>query len=128
MRIRVFHNTDPLAQAFGYQPGAAVREVCTYSDATSSTADEALNQAFRLFNVGHDPDPRAVTYREQGHRSFSVGDVIEIDGNYYGCAALGWIAISTPRIVQASAHRQGAYDLDPSTRSDHLPAAGTDSP
>lgn len=32
-------------------------------------------------------------FREAGHTSMSIGDVVKIDGKYWRCEAMGWILL-----------------------------------
>ncbi len=56
-----------------------------------------LEHAFERFNIG-DPatDEIVGLYRDAGHRSLSVGDVVVIDGRAYTCASCGWDRIDFP--------------------------------
>jgi hypothetical protein len=49
---------------------------------------ELLNAAFETFNIG--TDELAAQYRARRLRSLSVGDVVQIDGDAYTCASVGW--------------------------------------
>lgn len=102
MRVRIFHNTNPLALAQGYRPSSSVREVYAYETTLTDHA-QALKEGFFLFNLGYQPDFasdfRAVDYRQRGHRSLSVGDVVEVDGRFYAYAHRGWTDIRPPRVV-----------------------------
>src|SRR4051812_34243483 len=93
--VRAYLNTTespegiPLGMLCGYEDGHDL--TLAFDDTTTATVeDEAIcEQVFRLLNVGDDPefnaaiDPRATTYRAQGHRSLSVGDVVAIDDRWY---------------------------------------------
>jgi hypothetical protein len=96
MRIRVFHALpaarSPSARASG--PSAVV-EVFAYDDPEPGDARDALDRAFRLLNVGHDPDfgtpdERAVRYRRRRNRSLCVGDVVAVDDTHFVCKAAGF--------------------------------------
>ncbi|MBN1172641.1 MAG: hypothetical protein JXA67_10755 [Micromonosporaceae bacterium] len=105
--VRAYLNTTqdanglPLGMLDGYQPG---HELTLVFETTAPATDDDLTvceQVFRLLNVGDDPefgtpDPRALEYRFKGHRSLSVGDVVDVDGRYYACARFGFTAIDTP--------------------------------
>lgn len=112
VRVRVFHNNyAPSAFLRGYESGDTVTEVFTYStQRTADTNDDVLAaEAYTLFNVGHDsefgvPDPRAVDYRARRNRSLSVGDVLDIDGRFFACDAVGWRALpEAPPVEQIAA-------------------------
>ncbi|WP_461155608.1 hypothetical protein [Saccharopolyspora tripterygii] len=99
------HNTTYDALFFGYTLRDTVTCVYTYTDPEvhpATTGVEIAERAFELFTVGRSPahassDPRAVAYREQGHRSLSVGDVVCVDGHFFACEPFGWNEIDPPR-------------------------------
>lgn len=76
-----------------YAAGDEIYHAITYTDAD---ADDMVHceRAFENFNVG-DPHDNAVVrqYRDAGHRSLSMGDVVVIDGRAYTCAAVGWTLV-----------------------------------
>jgi hypothetical protein len=108
--VRVFHsNLFSDAAVFGYQstpykvrdvemPAHTVTEVYQYTPRDGD--GHAVEFAFHLFNVGHDPDyvnppdPRALDYRDRANRSLSKGDVVGIEdergARFYACASFGW--------------------------------------
>jgi hypothetical protein len=107
--VRVFHNvaTDSEGRAmgfFGYEADHAVVEVFR---TTASAHDDPLtvcSHIFELLNIGHDPqfgtpDPRAVAYRNCGHRSLSVGDCMAVGDQFYAVAAFGFTPIADPHII-----------------------------
>lgn len=102
--MRVFHTAGGT--------DSSVIEVYAYdeADVTVVTTDIAVaERAFRLFNVGDDPDfglvdHRAREYRDRGNRSLSVGDIVAVDGRYYTCTASGWRPITPPPLVCTSQH------------------------
>jgi hypothetical protein len=111
--VRVFHNNQRAQGAFlrGYEPGQTITEVFTYTTRPQGdTPDHVLaDEAFDLFNIGDDPDfgtpdPRAVDYRGRLNRSFSVGDVLAIDGRFYSCDSSGWRELTeAPPVEQITA-------------------------
>ncbi|WNV83138.1 hypothetical protein [Umezawaea sp. Da 62-37] len=115
VQVRVFHNNH-LREKYlrGYEPGQTVTEVFVYTTAAETGAPDLdwviAYEAYRLFNVGDDPqfgtpDPRAVDYRARRNRSLSIGDVIAIDGRFLSCDSRGWSALTeTPPIDQRAAH------------------------
>lgn len=108
MHIRIFLNTSADA-SFGYQPGHPVTEVYAYDNTTSAAVDEALEQAYRVFNVGHDPefgpvDARATQYRSWRNRSLSKGDIVGCDSDFYACGTAGWDRVEPPQIVEEATH------------------------
>lgn len=105
-RVTIFHNvaTDHqgrhLGMLDGYGAGHPVIMVARYETEASDPCDEA----YFLFNVGHDPEfgkPSLIAqeYRFRGNRSLSVGDVVEYDRRYYACASAGWEPIDRPHIL-----------------------------
>lgn len=109
MHIRIFLNTRFADTSFGYQPDQPVTEVYDYIDTTSATVTEALEHAFRLFNVGHDPefgpvDQHATLYRSRNNRSLNKGDVVGCDGDFYACSTVGWDRVDPPTIVDEKSH------------------------
>jgi len=109
MRIRVFHNTDPMAMARGYAAEDKVVEVHTCDDTEATYPAGACDFAFYLFNVGDDqqygtPNQLAIDYRRWGNRSLSVGDVVACGDEFYTCDPRGWTKIAPPTIVTRSQH------------------------
>jgi hypothetical protein len=111
IKVLVHHNvaTDEQERPLGMLDGYAARHptmlVATFTADEPADDLAACEQAFRLFNVGDDPefgqpDLRAVDYRQRGNRSLSVGDVVEIRDDaghrYYACARTGWQPIAPP--------------------------------
>lgn len=101
-RVRIFHNLDSYARLCGYLPGNTVVEVFAYVD-NSDTLATALDNAYELFSLGG-PDPRAMRYREAGHRPLSVGDIVACDDQFHSWNAFGWSPIDPPAIDHASRH------------------------
>jgi hypothetical protein len=111
--VRVFlTNNFRDACLSGYQAHHSVTEVFTYTTARAAAAtDEVLlEEVFRLFNVGDDPDcfgapdARAVAYRRCGNRALSVGDVACLGNLYFACQPSGWDLIDAPLIEQRRSH------------------------
>ncbi|WP_324269850.1 hypothetical protein [Saccharopolyspora mangrovi] len=98
------HNNTYDALFFGYTLRDTLTCVYTYTDPDvqpATTGVEVAERAFELFTVGRypahaSPDPRAVAYRELGHRSLSVGDVVCVDGHFFACEPFGWNEIDPP--------------------------------
>jgi hypothetical protein len=102
--IRAYHNVAvdsvgrPLGILDGYRPEHPVALVFeTDIPIKVETPAEAVEIVWMLLNVGDlvggddfTPDRRAVTYRERGNRSLSVGDVVEIDGQFYAAGQMGF--------------------------------------
>lgn len=51
----------------------------------SSSVKQGLEDLFYIFNMQHPPGYTG--------RSLSISDVIEIDGEYYYCQAVGWLKV-----------------------------------
>ncbi|HUV10811.1 MAG TPA: hypothetical protein VMX12_07505 [Acidimicrobiia bacterium] len=70
-----------------YAPGGALYLAAEYE---ANEADDLViaEKAFERFNVGSDEIARK--YRDDGHRSLSVGDVVVIDGRAYAVASFGF--------------------------------------
>ncbi|HKT03047.1 MAG TPA: hypothetical protein VJT31_26255 [Rugosimonospora sp.] len=107
IRVRAYLNTTtvdgglPIGMLFGYQPEHEL--VLAFETTVMGTSpDHAVcEQVFRLLNIGDDPevgtpDPRAVAYRQRGHRSMSPGDVVSVDDRFYACASAGFDPIDPP--------------------------------
>jgi len=106
--ITIWHNTAKgpsglgTAMVFGHEDGDRLVPVAVYSvDDTvvasdaRSVADDLAEDAFRLFNVGDDPDfgvpdQRALEYRARGNRSLSVGDVVQVGATWLAVAGTGF--------------------------------------
>lgn len=107
-----------------YKPELTYREAIAYEADEGLLDAEVCEQAFYLFNVGHEseqPNPLATRYRDSGNRSLSVGDLVVIDGGEtihnpaadvvipkvkaYLCARAGWDLIGDFDLTR---HRQEA--------------------
>lgn len=75
-----------------WQPGEHAYHAIDFDSEVLGVRDgddiATLNRSFTLFNVGDDDTARR--YRDAGHRSLSVGDLVVIDGRAYTCAEMGW--------------------------------------
>lgn len=110
VEVRVFHNNNaPHSFSSGFKLNDSITEVYSYTVlVTGEVRDEDLaEEAFTLFNVGHDPefgtpDLRAVEYRAAGNRSLSIGDVVAINGRFHALTrSRGWCELAEePLIVQ----------------------------
>lgn len=113
--VTIFHHNNPRdARVFGYEQAgpATVTRVFEYStEHTDPIA--AAEEAFRLFNVGDDPDfgtpdPRAIAYRRPRNRSLSVGDVVMLRTGdsevFLACESIGWVVISEPDVEDMTVH------------------------
>ena len=61
--------------------------------AEGATVEEALEDVFRAFNHAH-PGHTGEMAEKFKVRSLSVGDEVEIDGNRWVCAGMGWVNLS----------------------------------
>jgi hypothetical protein len=93
----------------GYRPGqalsrAAAFEMPLYDRGVGRGVVSLLDLVFEQLNVD-DPDAAwAVDYRNRGHRSLSVGDVVVVGEQAWACEPAGW----KPVAVEAS---QVWYDV-----------------
>lgn len=137
--IIVWHNIacdptdrDRRAGYDGYQPGQPLMRVARYTveDHDSTPSPVLADQAFRLFNVGDDPefgvpDPRAVEYRKRGNRSLSKGDVVQVDTRWWACSSRGWLPIEPPTWVVLDTRGSGSLDRAPTGRNEEDMATAT---
>lgn len=129
--VRVFHNNHaPDSFVYGYQahryqvgseemPAHTVTEVYWYTDHDSD--DEHLAEtAFRLFNVGDDPefgepDPRALEYRDRANRCLSKGDILAIEDDrgtrFYACGSFSWDLLDAPPVID-NREQHGSTPVD----------------
>jgi hypothetical protein len=61
-------------------------EVCSFE--TKKEGEDAAEEAFDLSNNPHRERDRSEVYGH--HRSVSVGDVIDVDGQKFACMSMGW--------------------------------------
>jgi hypothetical protein len=113
--VQAFHNLD--AWIFGYEPGHRMRPAFA-AQMPAADPHEVCEAVFVLLNVGDcppagAPDPRAVDFRRDGHRSLSTGDVIAISEDaqarptYYSVDSAGFTELaSEPRIVGGIGRRR----------------------
>lgn len=105
--VLVYHNVTmedgrPIGMLDGYADGHTLSLVAVLDDMPVSRSTVAtLEDVYRLFNVGDDPefgvpDARALAYRARRNRSLSVGDVVYVGGEWHGCASFGWTRINPP--------------------------------
>jgi len=94
--------------------------------ATQRDIDAALNEIYELLNVGGDLVPHrswSRAYREQGHRSLSVGDVVVIDGyGFFAVASMGFEEVDggSVRLAQARAEASGAVADDRKRKAEYV--------
>jgi hypothetical protein len=117
-RVRIFHNVTrdedgrPTGYTYGYRPTDKVVHVATWHVTRAPSGsmrdnDSILNEAWKVFNVGDDPEfgetyAVALEYRRRRNRSLSLGDVVQIDDMYYGLTDdKGWQP-AYPRVITES--------------------------
>ncbi|REF00492.1 hypothetical protein [Thermomonospora umbrina] len=105
--VRVFH-TDIFSRFRSADEGGPV--VLVFSSTASADRDplEICDEMFELLNVGHDaefgtPDPRAIDYRNQGHRGLSVGDIVQVGATYYEIGPVGFTIVAPPSGIRSPA-------------------------
>lgn len=94
----------PTALFDGYKAGDPLRHSfrLPLTDAEQELSPSTLaEKVYDLLNIGDDPtfgtpDERAVAYRLALLRSLSVGDVLEIDGQYLAVAGMGFVSVDAP--------------------------------
>ena len=113
--VRAYLNTTespdgiPVGMLYGYESGHDLTLAYNTTIMATMPDDAICEQVFRLLNVGDDPefnaviDPRATTYRAQGHRSLSVGDVVAINHRWYSVDRVGFSAIDAPAAARLHA-------------------------
>lgn len=112
MNVNVYHNVTvdpvgrPLGMLDGYREGHRLVLVTQFEMDGGAVDNSTLEEVFRLLNVGDDPefgtpDPRAVAYRAAGNRSLSVGDVVQVDGEWFAVDRFGWTPIKKPTVEEA---------------------------
>lgn len=89
-----FHEAAMAVHYRSFQPykhGDEMHEAIEYTDERGGDARQVCERAFEMFNVG-DPtsDITVRRYRNAGHRSLSVGDVVVVDGAAFGVDRFGW--------------------------------------
>lgn len=104
MIVRIWHNESP-DHYFGYEYGHRLIEVFAYRLGNRFTDLASCDLAYHLFNVGHDPEfgephPFAMAYRMAGHRSLSVGDVVQVDSRFYACESSGWRVLENSEMAE----------------------------
>lgn len=111
--VTVFHNNNRRdAMEFGYRPADSVTEVFSYHlDLAREVPSEVIaDEAYRLFNVGHDPDfgipdPRAAAYRARRNRSLSTGNIVRLrddrtnNVDWLAITPLGWAELDAPPLI-----------------------------
>lgn len=116
LTVDVYHNlaVDAAGRSIGfvdgYEPGHPLLRVFRYETETetamvpTTVPTTVCEEAFRLFNVGDDPDygepdSRAVEYRSRNNRSLSVGDVVAFAGYFFACARHGFAQLDARPMI-----------------------------
>ena len=112
VHVQAFHNVEPLAMLFGYEPGHRVRRAFTAQMPAADPYD-VCEAVFILLNGGDlaaGRDQRAQEYRRRGERSLSKGDLVAISDSahsrpvYYSVDSAGFTPLAAaPRILGAPA-------------------------
>lgn len=108
--VHVFHNQMFLRFSADrpypgeYQPGDPVVHVFSITVPRCSDHRYVCEDVYQLLNTGENPengkpDARAADYRNQGHRSLSVSDLLCVDGSWYSCDAVGFSKAEPPRVI-----------------------------
>jgi hypothetical protein len=108
MRVSIFHNISHDSRFTDWTPAAAMALVDEYDipapDVEGDQADVELQQQQVLGRVWREQN--AVDGSERpvrlGHRSLSVGDVVQLDGRAFAVRSLGWRQIDPARIRRAA--------------------------
>ena len=107
----VYHNDPP--QFLGINHGAkaklavAAGFTLTVDDTEADVAAQikaALETVFEQLNIDDPDQPWAIKYREAGHRSLSVGDVVAIGETAWAVAGCGWDLITADELHDAIYH------------------------
>jgi len=88
------HEPAMVVYRSSYQPytaGDAIYHAITYTEPAEPNDMVHCERAFERFNVGADDIARR--YRNAGHRSLSVGDIVTVDRRAYTVDRLGWKVI-----------------------------------
>lgn len=113
--VEVFHNVAQDEHGrhlgfWGYKAGHPLVKVASLI-VDADTVEQAMDVAYRLLNVGDDPDfgtpdPQALDYRAARNRSLSVGDVLVFDGVAFTVADMGFeqVNVDPAQVVQVTIH------------------------
>src|SRR5271156_479646 len=91
----VYLNNPPQFLGFGRFGPAKLYAAAgfTLTPAGQPSADQvkvALETVFDQLNIDDPDQPWAISFRQAGHRSLSVGDVVVIGETAWACAPSGW--------------------------------------
>lgn len=94
----------PTALFDGYKAGDPLRHcfrLPLVDEELNLSPSDLAEKVYHLLNIGDDPtfgtpDERAVAYRLALLRSLSVGDVLEIQGQYLAVASMGFVSVDSP--------------------------------
>lgn len=95
--VTVYFNLHP-DRFFGYKHGHSVQKVFSYEAPSEGDLIELAEAAFDAFTLPLrllDEAYRLVAeqYRAAGHRSLTVGDVLQIDHTWLACMPDGWVEL-----------------------------------
>ncbi len=87
MKVGVWYNMNPAAMWKGWQPSDALYKVTElYLHNTDTGLTGWQDVIFRIMNMVDEDDlPGKI-----GCRSMSVGDMLEVDGDFWQCKNTGW--------------------------------------
>lgn len=110
--VTIWHNVRLMPEGamsgmlYGYQDGDEVAPVFVFTAGDHNLVDNIPELAFRLFNAPIEyltPDDAAIAnrYRANRLRSLSVGDLVQVDGEFFACDRFGFKKLSDPDITVA---------------------------
>jgi hypothetical protein len=105
----VYLNNPPQFLGFGrFEPAKLYAAAgFTLTPAGRPSADQvkvALETVFDQLNIDDPDQPWAICYRQAGHRSLSVGDVVVIGETAWACAPSGWDLLTADQLHDAIYH------------------------
>ena len=105
----VYLNNPPQFLGFGRGGPAKLYAAAgfTLTAAEQPSADQikvALETVFEQLNIDDPDQPWAITYREAGNRSLSVGDVVVIGETAWAVAGSGWELLNADQLHDAIYH------------------------
>lgn len=105
----VYLNNPPQFLGFGRPEPAKLYAATgfTITAAGQPSADQikaTLETVFEQLNIDDPDQPWAIAYREAGHRSLSVGDVVVIGETAWACAPRGWDLLTANQLHNAIYH------------------------
>jgi len=105
----VYLSNPPQLRGFGrFEPAKLYAAAgFTLTPAGQPSADQvkgALETVFEQLNIPDPDQPWAIAYRQAGHRSLSVGDVVVIGETAWACAPSGWDLLTADQLHDAIYH------------------------